>query len=380
MDSILILGSGTQGLAAVSSLKHSGYRVVLLCPDKNNYADKSRCVDKLFNYDPKLKDDEIFNTIVKILVDENIKAVLPMGDGMAEFLCKHKDDIEKHVAKIGLPSLEVFYKGYDKNQLMTLCAKKGYPHPETIDMSVVALSDDALKNFYYPALLKPNCTTGGRGMKIVNSYEEMKSVYDGLRAQYGDYHLQRFVRAGGRQVKIQILLDEKGDMVCSSVLQKVRWYPVKGGSSCCNISIESPDDVNVCYNILKDIGWNGFADFDLIEDPDSGKLLVMEINPRLPACIKGAIAAGINWPEIIVNYILDRPQKVYKYTSGMSLRHLGLDTLWFFKSPNRWKTKPSWFKFFGKNVSYQDMNGWSDPMPFIAGTFNNMKKIFSGKK
>ena len=100
MDSILILGSGTQGLATVSSLKHSGYRVVLLCSDKNNYADKSRCVDKLFNYEPRLNDDELFNTIVKILVDENIKAVLPMGDGMAEFLCKHKNDIEKWKDKL----------------------------------------------------------------------------------------------------------------------------------------------------------------------------------------------------------------------------------------------------------------------------------------
>ena len=60
----------------------------------------------------------------------------------------------------------------------------------------------------------------------------------------------------------------------------------------------------------------------------------------------------------------------------MYLRQLGLDILWWKNSDNKWHTKPSWFKFFGKNIQYQDMSTVSDPMPVISGTFNNIKKLF----
>lgn len=378
MISVLVLGSGSQGLATVSSLKRCGFRIVILFDDKNNYADRSRCVDKKY-YVSSSNKEVLLTTIERIVKDEKIKAILPMGDADAIFLSKNKDRLEK-LLKLGIPSTNNFNKGYDKNQLMNLCREKGYPHPQTIDMSNIILTDDSLKTFPYPALLKPNCTTGGRGMHIVNGYEELLGIYEDLHAQYGEYHLQRFIEAGGRQVKIQLLVDGEGNLVNSSVLQKVRWYPVKGGSSSCSVSIEDDERVKMCHCILKDIGWEGFADFDLIENPAKKELLVMEINPRLPACIKGAISAGVNWPEIIVNYVTRGKQKEYTYVTGRILRHLGFEVLWFMKSSNRIKAQPSWFKFFGKEVSYQDMNGWTDPMPFIYGTINNIKKIFLHKK
>ena len=172
-------------------------------------------------------------------------------------------------------------------------------------------------------------------------------------------------------------VDEERRLVASSVQQKLRWYPNRGGSNCCAVSIENPQAVNICYNILKDIEWLGFADFDFIGNPQTGELLVMEINPRLPACVKGSIVAGIDWGEIIVNGYLGLPQKKYNYKTGVYLRHLGLDILWFLHAEDRWNTNPNWFCFLGSNLYYQDMNGWRDPMPFIKGTWHNVKKLFN---
>jgi hypothetical protein len=59
------------------------------------------------------------------------------------------------------------------------------------------------------------------------------------------------------------------------------------------------------------------------------------------------------------------------------LRHLGLDILWFLKSDKRWITNPCWFSFLGKNVYYQDMNGWLDIKPFVKGTFKNVKNMLN---
>ncbi len=76
---------------------------------------------------------------------------------------------------------------------------------------------------------------------------------------------------------------------------------------------------------------------------------------------------------MIADATLGNPLRQYEYKSGIRLRHLGFEILWFIKSPNRFKTTPSWFKFFGKDVYYQD---WlkNNLSAFIYGTWGNLKK------
>jgi predicted ATP-grasp superfamily ATP-dependent carboligase len=378
MGNILILGSGTQCLAIVQALKKAAFTVFLLYSEKNNYGDVSHYIDKKFFVRAEVGSIDYYNHLLSIIKDEHIDVIIPMGDATAEFVCLHKPELSKLV-KLEIPNHTIFLKGYDKNQLMALCQKNNYPHPKTIDLSSIAIEKcEELKDFPYPAMLKPNLTTGGRGMIKVDNYQELTSVYPSLHEQYGDYHLQQFIKPGGKQVKVQLYVDSNKKLVASSVIEKIRWYPVQGGSNCCARTIKDDKVVDLCYRILLDIDWVGFADFDLIENPDTNQLLVMEINPRVPACIKSPIVAGLNWGQVIVDAYLGKTQKQYKYKEGIVLRHLGFDMLWFLKSPNRWKTKPSWFKFFGKDIYYQDMSGWTDPFPFIGGTWNNIKKLLTG--
>ena len=373
---VLILGSGTQGLAIIRSLSAKGHVVYLLCGKEHNYADGSRFVTKKIYAEASETSADYLNQVIKIILNERIDVIIPMGDASAVFVSKNIERLQQ-ISHIKMPPFNVFLKGYDKNKLMALCANRGYPHPETIDLSMVDIDDDSLKSFKYPAMLKPNCTTGGRGMVEVSSYEEMKEKFSALHLQYGDYHLQRFVKAGGRQVKIQLYVDDNQNLVNSTVMQKIRWYPNKAGSSCCSVSITDTKIVSTCYSILKDIGWVGFADFDAIEDPDTKDLLIMEINPRVPACIQLPIVAGVDWAEIIINGYLDRPQIEYNYKEGEYLRHLGLDVMWFRSAERRWTTRPCWFSFLGKHIHYQDISHWTDPIPFITGTYKNIRNLFN---
>lgn len=373
MSNVLLLGAGTQSLAIIPSLHRLGHRIIILTENHSNYGDMSRYVENVIREECG-GGNKMLNVTLRTVSRERVDVIIPMGDASAEFLSKNKHNFPgQHFV---IPDYDVFQKGYDKNKLLTLCKEKGYPHPQTVDLSKVDYLSEELKSFPFPAMLKPNCTTGGRGMVEVKNYEEFVAVYPDLRREYGDYHLQRFIKAGGRQVKVQLYVDGKQQLVAHSVQQKMRWYPNKAGSSCCAVSIKDDAIVDVCYNILRDLRWEGFADFDTIEDPDTGELLIMEINPRLPACIKGSIAAGIDWGEILVNGALGIPQKQYPYKEGVVLRHLGLDTLWFLHAENRWHAKPNWFKFLGWKICYQDMNGLLDPMPFLTGTWNNVKKLF----
>ena len=376
MANVLLLGSGTQALAILRSIHRDGNRIFILDTEHGNYADSSRYVDERIYADYSYKSAEYLQMVKSLISKKKIDVIIPMGDAVAEFVCVHKDELQPMV-HFNMPSYENFMKGYDKNKLMNLCREKGYPHPFTVDLSETDYKDASLfKSFPFPGILKPNCTTGGRGMCLINNYNDLLNIYPRIKEEYGECHLQQFIREGGSQVKLQLYVNEAGELLYSSVMEKVRWYPVKGGSSCCSVSIKNEQMVEICHRILRDIHWIGFADFDTIGNPDTGELLIMEINPRLPACIGAAVNAGIDWGQIIVDDYLDKPQKHYHYKEGVALRHLGFDMLWFIKSPNRFNTKPCWFKFFGSKVHYQDFHFW-DQKPFWVGTYHNFKKLFN---
>ena len=370
---ILILdGGAAHAMAIAECLKKSGYSVAVLCNNKNEYGYHTKYADERYmGKDSHEKD--YAEWMLNFLKEHHFDVLIPTSDTSAEFMSFHKEEIQK-LAGVLMPGKEVFKKGYDKNELMTVCKKHGFPHPFTVDLRKVSIDDsEELKSFPYPGLLKPNLTSGGRGMTLINTYEDLKRIYPKIHAQYGECHLQQYIKAGGRQVKVQIMTDKDGNPAFSSVIWKQRYYPVNGGSSCCNVTIDNPAIAKTCGEVLKTIGWVGFADFDLIENPDTHELLIMEINPRIPACVRSAFKSGMDYATMIADATLGLPLRDYRYTPGKRLRHLGFDVLWFLKSPDRFKAKPSWFRFFGKDTYYQD---WlcGDFKAFFWGTWGNFKK------
>lgn len=370
---ILLYGiDGTQTLPIAKALYKKGYHLIGTFHDKFSYGTNSRYIHEKIRMD-YAEEKAIVAELIKIIKEKDAKVIIPFGDSSAELLSKYKEEFSPHV-KLTIPDYDIFMSAYDKNKLMNLCRQKNYPHPFTIDLSKQPNEADLIE-FPYPALIKPNITTGGRGMTRINSYEDFKNKIENIKSKYGDCHLQQFIPEGGRQIKVQLFVDKKNNRTIGSVIWKQRFYPEKGGSSCCNVTIDSPELLELCGSVLRDLSWEGFADFDLIEDPKDRKLKIMEINPRFPACLKSATESGIDYANILVDYSLGKPLKQYDYKSGAKLRHIGFEVLWFISSKNRFKTNPNWFSWISSRLYFQDFS-FSDPLPFIFGTWGNIKKMF----
>lgn len=367
---LLLDADGTQALPIAESLNDYNCEVYVACQRSLSYGFHTRYAKHRI-LTPAYSDAGFVDFFLSYIENERVEAIIPMTDEAACFLSKNKESLKSKVRFI-IPDWDIFCKGYDKNSLMAICKKCGIPHPQTIDLQ----SEKNIPDSIFPALIKPNITTGGRGMTLVNSLEEFEKKYSTIYSKYGSCHLQQFIKQGGKQAKVQIFTDNDGNLKYSSVIDKLRYYPENGGSSCCNITVEDENMVKICYSVLKTIGWKGFADFDLIQDPDDGIFKIMEINPRLPACIKSAIKSGIDYGKIILDATLDRPFKEYHYHPGHQLRHIGFEMLWFYYSKNRFRTQPNWFHFWGRNLSYQDLS-IKDPLPFVFGTLGNIKRILN---
>lgn len=373
---LLIQADTTQTLPIARNLAKKGYEVHAIVSSKLSYGFGSRFIKKKFIFKDYENIDLHFHFILNRITAEKYSALIAMADHGAVVLSTYKKELQKY-SSFKCPTLDVFNKGYDKHNLMETCKELGIPHPKTITVNGADILNSGVEVLKFPVLIKPNFSCGARGITYVTDLNELFTEFPKIFAQYGDCHIQEFIPAGGSQVKAQLYLNDRGELVAHSVIKKLRWYPNKGGSSCCNISIENDNLISTLYRLLKEIGWTGFADFDTIEDPRTGELLIMEINPRVPACIKTAFKAGIDWADIIISEYLNKPHINYTYQQKICLRHLGFETLWFLKSDDRFSTNPSWFKFFGNNIFYQDMDGWNDPMPFLLGSIGNIIKQLS---
>lgn len=371
--SVLILDAdGTQTLPIAESLHKYDCIIHGFYNHKLSYGYGTRYIEfkKLVNFS---SEKDYVENVLNYIGEFHISVVFPMSDRTAAVVSKYKSRIDgkSHVV---IPGYKTFCLGYDKNSLMRICLESGVPHPYSIDLRDKRLED--IDTAIFPALIKPNITTGGRGMTLVHSLKEFKEKYPDIERRYGDCHLQEFIQGGGRQIKVQLFVNEKSELLYWSVLHKQRFYPENGGSSSCNETILDECVVRNCFKVLQNIHWIGFADFDLIEDTKDGILKIMEINPRVPACVKSAIKSGTDYARIYVDFALGRPMKEYISQSGYKLRHIGFEILWFFQSKSRFTAKPSWFHFFGHKMYYQDFS-LKDPLPFLYGTLANIRRQLS---
>lgn len=373
---LLLEADYTQALPTVKSLSKKGYTVDGIFSSKLSYGYGSKYFRKKFLFKETSSFDKYKECILEILKAEKYDAVVPMNDESAIVLSKYKD-LFLSFTNFELPQWKDFERGYDKHKLMEECGIGGFPHPKTITIKEDHIHQVDLSSLKFPILIKPNYSSGARGITYISSPQELYEKFKGVYNKYGPCHIQEFIPPGGGQVEVQLYIDENGDLIQSSVIHKFRWYPNNGGSSCCNKSVDNNRIVTILHALLKQIGWVGLADFDTIEDPRTGELLIMELNPRLPACIKTAYSSGIDWGNIIVSQYLGIPHPEYKREREVYLRHLGFEVLWLLNNKTILGTKPNWFKFLGKNIFFQDMNGWSDLKPFFYGTYGNIKKQLS---
>ncbi|MDG2492308.1 MAG: hypothetical protein P8M60_06065 [Flavobacteriaceae bacterium] len=233
--SIAILdGQSVQALIFAKTLSKLGHNVILFCDNKYSYGYNSKYAVKKIISPSTETNEESFNIFFLDYLDKHfLDVVIPMNDYSARYLSKNKD-LLKNKINFMIPDYKIFQRGYDKNKLMNLCREINIPHPNTIDLC----EDFNLNNIKYPALIKPNETSGARGFKIVHNPSEFEKSIKRIIHEFGNCHLQEYIPPGGKQFKVQ-LLRVQSKIIASTVIEKIRFYPISGGSSCFNKTINN---------------------------------------------------------------------------------------------------------------------------------------------
>lgn len=347
---ILLLGGGLQCLSFGESLfKCNGYELSVVSDEYDirrcRFFKKVYAVHHL-GYETILKE---------ILSKEHYDVIVPMGDIPVKFLSRHKEAIERdYQVRCSVVNEDTLSIVADKSRFMEFCKDNGFPHPRTAAISEGSL-DSVAREVGFPSLIKPDFSMGARGITQVNSIEDLKTQYPQIHQKYGSCTLQEFIDNPDYYYNVMLYRDSKGNCYNSVVIKIVRMYPIKAGSSCCCVSVENQELVDVCKKVLDILNWRGMADFDVLQRKDTMEYKIIEINPRVPASLRAAYISGVNYPKIIAADEMNQQIVPQDYSPGKIMRYMGLDLMWFLKSPQRFSTSPSWFKFMGKKIYYQDI-------------------------
>ena len=320
--------------------------------------------------------DSYWEAVSKELKSGNYDLAIPMFDFSAEVLSKHKEEV-KDIVDLAVNDWEIFQYARDKLKTMKVCMENNIPCPKTIDLGDSPKELD-LESLVFPVCIKPRSGSSAIGFRVIEKKEELLEVIEASTKKYGPILLQEYIPQTDLQYKAELFIDKKGEVKSACVFSKLRWYPINGGSSTLNVTVDRPDIVESCTKLLKIINWHGYADVDLIQDPRDGIAKVMEINPRITGSVKICYASGVNFSQqLLEDHMNEEVTPFMNYKIGQYLRYLHTDILWFFKSKNRWKCKPSWFNF---RHSVDQIWSIKDPLPWFAYTFASLFKINKDKK
>ena len=374
---LLIEGRARQVMPLMESLHKLGCHVTTYNASKLDMGYASRYPDKkVLSYCNAKDPEKSWDSINKELRTKQYDLVIPLNDFVAIMLSQHKEELKPFVT-IAANDWDVFQKASDKFKTMKVCMENNIPCPKTF-LADESLSDLSGLDLQYPICIKPRTGYSAVGFRVIENPAELEKVVFATKEKYGAPLIQEYIPQTDLQYKAELFVDKNGDIKSCCIFSKVRWYPINGGSSTLNMSVHRPDIQESCERLLKAIGWRGYADIDLIQDPRDGIAKIMEINPRITGSVKICYACGVNFSEQILQDYLELPITEYMdYPQGQYLRYLHTDLLWFIKSPERFRCKPSWFNF---KHSVDQIWSIKDPLPWFTYTLANITKVGADSK
>jgi D-aspartate ligase len=377
-ECLVLDAEGQSSLPVIESLARQGYCVTAGSYKPVNMGFFSRYPSRRVLYpSPKAFPEAFVQRLLGLLRERRYDFVFPIDDYSSELVSAYKTSFALFT-RVPVVDFATFMKGRDKSLTLRCARDHGVPHPRTRypdeeDIAQIARAVD------YPVLIKPNISNGARGIALISRADELEPAYRKIKAQYGECHVQEYIPKGGLQYKADLFLGSDEQRKAGVVYSKLRYYPVNGGSSVVNRTVTHPEILAHATTMLRAMRWQGFADFDFITDPRDGVPKLMEINPRIPNCFRITQAAGIDFAAMIAQHAMgELPAAVDGYRTDVYLRHLPLDVLWFLESPERFRARPSFFRFFGNNVQDQIVS-LRDPGPLVAFCLDNVMALFERK-
>ncbi len=276
---------------------------------------------RIVNFYPvaNLDNTEICINVLRDFADKNEdKILILMGctDEYAEFIIDNKHRLEDRYI---MPYIDTDLKNrlLDKADFYEICEKYGIPYPKTCVVSSAeekdALSEEKI-GFSYPIVVKPSSSIEYwkhpfENMKKVYFSESPEQTAEILSDIYSSGYdrkviLQDTIPGGDSDMRVLTLYSDRNadvKMMCLGHVLLEEHTPKGRGNHAAIITEEPPEICKKIKEMLSDLKYVGFANFDIKYDRRDGVFKVFEINLRQGRSNNYITSSGINISKLVVD-------------------------------------------------------------------------------
>ncbi len=296
INKVLIIGSGPiiigqacefdySGTQACKALRSLGYKIVLV---NSNPA--------TIMTDPGMADATYIEPLNEYALTEIIKkerpdALLPnlggqTGLNLSSLLAK-KGVLEKYGVKVIGVNIDAIERGEDRTAFKETMNRLGIEMPRSTAVNNLEDAEKVASELGYPVVIRPAYTMGGTGGGLVYNVEELRVVASrGLSASIVNQVLVEESVLGWEELELEVVRDSKNQMITVCFIENVDAMGVHTGDSYCTapmLTISSGLQERLqkySYSIVEAIEVIGGTNVQFAHDPASGRVVVIEINPR----------------------------------------------------------------------------------------------------
>ena len=328
INKVLIIGSGPivigqacefdySGTQACKALREQGYKIVLVNSNPATIMTDPVMADA--TYIEPLNVERLSQIIEK----ERPDALLPnlggqTGLNMAMELNK-AGVLDKYGVKVIGVNLDAIERGEDREIFKETMKKLGIDTPRSGICHTIEGAEKIAEEIGFPLVVRPAYTMGGQGGGFCYNVEELRTIVaNGLDLSMTHQCLIEESILGWEELEVEVVRDSKNQMIAICFIENIDAVGVHTGDSFCSAPFMTIDKAleerlkRDAFKIVESIGVIGGTNVQFAHNPKTGRVVIIEINPRTSrssalaskatgfpiALISAKLASGMTLDEI----------------------------------------------------------------------------------
>ena len=298
IKSILILGAGPiiigqacefdySGAQACKALREEGFRVILVNSNPATIMTDPSMADATY-----IEPVE-WETVARIIEKERPDALLPTMGGQTALNCAL--DLAKHgvLDKFGVEMIganaDAIDKAEDRERFDKAMKAIDLDTPNSGIAHSLEEAVQVADRFGFPCVIRPSFTMGGSGGGIAYNREEFESICRrGLDLSPTNELLIDESLIGWKEFEMEVVRDRKDNCIIVCAIENLDPMGIHTGDSITVAPAQTLTDKeyqimrNASIKVLREIGVEtGGSNVQFAVNPDDGRLIVIEMNPRV---------------------------------------------------------------------------------------------------
>ena len=338
LESILIIGAGPivigqacefdySGTQACKALKEEGYRVILVNSNPATIMTDPASADSIY-IEPITPE-----AIERIIEKERPSALLPTMGGQTALNCAldlvRLGTLDRFGVELIAARREAIDMAEDREQFKNAMVEIGLEVPRAEIAHSLADAWRVLETIGYPAIIRPSFTLGGSGGGIAYNREEFEAIVShGIELSPTNEVLIEESVLGWKEFEMEVVRDRNDNCIIICSIENFDPMGVHTGDSITVAPAQTLTDKeyqqmrDASIAVLRKIGVDtGGSNVQFAVNPDDGRLVVIEMNPRVSR-LSALASKATGFPiakvaaKLAVGYTLDELRN--EITDGMT--------------------------------------------------------------